>query len=73
MRARIVLAITVAIFSGTVLFAQVAADPHDYFYDDLVIWETMGLVNNLPAARPYPQQLVKAILDRVVEKGDATR
>lgn len=55
------------------LVAQVGADPLDYFYDDLVVWETMGLVNNLPQARPYPLQMVKQILNTVIEKGDRTQ
>ncbi len=54
-------------------FGQVASDPLDYFYDDLVIWETMGIVNNLPQSRPYPLPLVKSILLTVFEKGDATQ
>ncbi|HNY17478.1 MAG TPA: hypothetical protein PK542_05420 [Treponemataceae bacterium] len=73
MRARFLSILLVGLFASTTLFAQVAADPYDYFYDDLVVWETMGLVNNLPAARPYPQQLVKSILDQVIAKGDATQ
>jgi hypothetical protein len=73
MKARFIIALAAGIFAGQALFAQVACDPRDYFYDDLVVWETMGLVNNLPAARPYPQQLVKSILDRVIERGDATQ
>lgn len=55
------------------LFAQVSADPLDFFYDDLGVWETIGLVNNLPAARPYPLQLVKEILLTVIETGDVTQ
>ncbi len=73
MKARFIIALAVGLFAGQALFAQVACDPSDYFYDDLVVWETMGLVNNLPAARPYPQQLVKSILNRVIERGDATQ
>lgn len=53
--------------------AQVACDPLDYFYEDLTIWETMGIVTGLPSARPYPLQLVKEILAQVAEKGDATQ
>ena len=73
MRARFIAILLIGLFASTTLFAQVAADPYDYFYDDLVVWETMGLVNNLPAARPYPLQLVKSILDQVITKGDATQ
>lgn len=54
-------------------WAQVSADPNDYFYTDLAIWETMGLVNNLPSARPYPLQVVRKVLDAVIERGDATQ
>lgn len=73
MRARVLFALVFSLLAGTALFAQVACDPYDYFYDDLVVWETMGLVNNLPAARPYPQPLVKSILDQVIERGDSTQ
>lgn len=50
------------------IFAQVSADPNDYFYTDLSVWEAMGLVNNLPAARPYPLPLVEEILEEVINK-----
>jgi hypothetical protein len=60
-------------FISNSIFSQVAADPLDYFYSDLVIWETSGLVNNLPPARPYPLQLVKEILQTVIERGDSTQ
>jgi len=62
--------VSIALFISAGLFAQASSDPLDYFYDDLVVWETMGLVNNLPAARPYPLQIVKQILETVIEKGD---
>lgn len=51
-------------------YAQVSSDINDYFYKDLTRWETLGLVKNLPHARPYPLQLVKTILNTVIEKGD---
>jgi len=67
---RILLAMMLAGFSSA-LFAQVAADPLDFFYTDLNVWETSGIINNLPAARPYPLQMVKEILATVIEQGDA--
>jgi hypothetical protein len=67
------LSIALVCLSSAALFAQVAADPQDFFYDDLVVWETIGLVGNLPAARPYPLQLVKEILLTVIERGDSTQ
>ncbi len=66
------LVLLLACFSAG-LFAQVAADPLDFFYTDLTIWETSGIINNLPAARPYPLQMVKEILAQVIEKGDTTQ
>lgn len=71
--ARIVGALLFCLVIGAGLFAQTAADPNDFFYDDLVIWEAQGIVNNLPQARPYPLHLVKAILQQVSEKGDNTQ
>ncbi len=61
------------VLSGVALSAQVAADPHDFFYDDLTVWETMGLVKDLPAARPYPLPLVKRILAEVAARGDSSQ
>jgi len=68
-RARMLACILLAVLCAG-LAAQTAADPQDYFYTDLAVWETMGLVGNLPAARPYPLQLVKTILETVTERGD---
>lgn len=58
---------------GGMFFAQVAADPNNAFYADLQQWETTGIVGNLPAARPYPLQLVKTILEAVIEKGNTAQ
>lgn len=72
---KIRLFVFLTLFSGLSLglYAQVAADPLDFFYNDLNVWETSGLINNLPAARPYPLVMVKSILNTVIEKGDATQ
>lgn len=58
------------VFTLGFLHAQVSADPSDYFYTDLAVWEASGLVGNLPAARPYPLQMVRQILDSVIARGD---
>ncbi|MDR2630500.1 MAG: hypothetical protein LBC60_06230 [Spirochaetaceae bacterium] len=39
----------------------------DSFYEDLQIWDAMGLVPALPPLRPYPERLVKSILKTVME------
>lgn len=54
-----------AIFSNAI-FAQVAADPNDSFYEDALRWELQGLVPNLPEMRPYSLQLVKNVLETVM-------
>lgn len=66
-------AFVLLLLAGSLLFGQVAADPLDFFYEDLTIWETMGIVRNLPALRPYPLPLVKSILESVIENGDETQ
>ncbi|MBR5867079.1 MAG: hypothetical protein IKZ04_04115 [Spirochaetaceae bacterium] len=48
------------------IYAQVGVDPNDSFYDYLEVWETQGLVSNLPPLRPYPVALVKDILKQVM-------
>ena len=58
--------IFLVIFSTTSVFAQVAADPNDSFYEDALRWELQGLVPTLPEMRPYSLQLVKYILETVI-------
>ncbi|OJF75957.1 MAG: hypothetical protein BKP49_09040 [Treponema sp. CETP13] len=53
------------------LQAQVSSDPNSEFYDDVQVWETEGLVSNLPDMRPYPLTIVKKILNSVIKNGTA--
>ncbi len=57
------------IFSLSCLFAQAPIDIFDPFYDDLALWQNVGLINDSPDARPYPLQEIKRILNIVIEKG----
>ena len=52
------------------LFAQVSVDPTDRFYTQAQGWELKGYIENLPQIRPYPSNLIKSILETVMEKGD---
>ena len=61
MHKKLVLFVVLSIFTLNI-FAQVAADPNDSFYEDALRWELQGLVPNLPEMRPYSLQLVKNIL-----------
>ncbi|MDR2758264.1 MAG: hypothetical protein LBB78_02655 [Spirochaetaceae bacterium] len=47
--------------------AQSIINPVDSFYDDLQVWDAMGLVPALPPLRPYPERFVKLILQTVME------
>lgn len=58
------------LFPVLAAFAQVSADPLDFFYTDLSVWETSGIVGHLPPARPYPLPVVKNILQQVMDRGD---
>ncbi len=62
--------IVILLFASFSLSAQVACDPEDFLYQDISIWQTMGIIRPLPAARPYPLQLIKGILSDVIERGD---
>lgn len=53
------------------IFAQAAVNIFDPFYEDLSIWEGIGLINDAPNIRPYPLQEIKRILQIVIDTGDA--
>lgn len=50
----------------SVLNAQVAADPNDSFYEDALRWELQGIIPSLPEMRPYSLQLIKSVLETVM-------
>lgn len=52
---------------GSLLFAQVAADPFDNFYDQVERWENLGIIEEQPPLRPYSVDKVKQILADVIE------
>lgn len=52
--------------SSSNVFAQVGADPNTTFYEDAVRWELLGLTNSLPLLRPYPLQVVRSVLEDVI-------
>ncbi len=51
-------------------FGQIVANPNDRLYTDLELWQNRGLIGSLPPLRPYPLQLVKKVLNGVVERGN---
>ena len=65
--------VCVLLFATSTVFAQSIINPSDSFYDDLRVWETLGLVSNLPPLRPYPEPLVRDILDQVIQSDNAAQ
>ena len=57
------------IFFGLSAFSQAAVDIFDPLYEDIRIWEKIGLLNDLSSLRPYPLQEIERILNIVIEKG----
>lgn len=55
---------------GLSLFAQVGVNPEEEFYTDALAWSLKGYVKNLPLLKPYPQNIIKDILEQVSECPD---
>jgi len=53
------------------LRAQSAADIFDPFYEDLTLWEKIGLIDDAPPERPYPLQEIKRLLTVAMQNGDS--
>ena len=58
-----------SLFAAAV-FAQVSVDPKDEFYSDAVGWYQKGYVERLPQLKPYPVNIVKNILEKVIQDGE---
>ena len=61
--------IAIFIIMGLCVFSQAAVDIFDPLYEDIKIWENIGLLNDLSSLRPYPLQEIERILNIVIEKG----
>lgn len=55
----------ILLFLSVSLFTQVAADPRDPIYEDIIVWENLGLLKNLSPIRPYPLEVLSQILETV--------
>lgn len=60
------------ISSGVFVSAQISCDPSSKFYIMAQGWELRGVVDRLPSLRPYPIQVIKSIMNQVMEKGTET-
>ena len=61
--------IAIFIIMGLCVFSQAAVDIFDPLYEDIKIWEKIGLLNDLSSLRPYPLQEIERILNIVIETG----
>lgn len=51
-------------------FSQASVDVTDPFYKEAQGWELRGLTSTLPQLRPYPVNVIKRILNDVIESGN---
>lgn len=59
----------VFLFSAFCVAAQVSVDPTDRFYKEAQGWELKGYIDPLPQVRPYPANVIKSILEKVIDCG----
>lgn len=63
----IIISILCLVFS----FAQVATNPNDSIYDDILVWENLLLIPNQSPIRPYPLGIIQKILEKVMASGNS--
>ena len=63
------IALISVLFVSALAFSQASVDLNDSFYKKAQIWELKGLTSTLPQLRPYPLNVIKRILNDVIEKG----
>ncbi|MDR1748469.1 MAG: hypothetical protein LBR47_05360 [Spirochaetaceae bacterium] len=68
MKRYISLAAAVLLFCAG-LYAQSIVNPSDSFYADVQVWEALGYISNLPPLKPWPEPVVRSILDEVIARG----
>ncbi|MBQ8013463.1 MAG: hypothetical protein IJ257_03570 [Treponema sp.] len=54
-------------FIAVGVFSQASVDVNDSFYRHAQNWELRGLTSTLPQLRPYPLNVIKKILNEVIE------
>jgi hypothetical protein len=67
---KLLASIFVVLFAIAAGFSQSILDPQDSVYGDIRSWQTQGLLGVLPPLRPYPAQLVKDILEKIIATDD---
>ena len=54
---------------SSLAFAQASVEINDPFYKEAQNWELRGLTSTLPQLRPYPVNVIKRVLNDVIENG----
>lgn len=57
------------LFLSSLAFSQTSVEINDSFYNQAQVWELRGLTGTLPQLRPYPVNVIKRILNDVIENG----
>ena len=55
------------LFLSSLVFSQTSVEINDSFYNQAQVWELRGLTGTLPQLRPYPVNVIKRILNDVIE------
>ena len=69
MKKNILIFSILSLFAAAV-FSQVSVNPQDEFYSDAVGWYQKGYVGHLPQLKPYPVNIIKNILEKVMQDGE---
>ena len=69
---KIIVFLIVALFISETIFSQSSIDPSNSFYTNLERWEIMGLIEEQPPLRPYSLNLVRDILEQIIECDNET-
>ncbi len=50
-------------------YGQYSADPYEYIYRDISLWESKGYLKHVPHFRPLPEVVLIDLMERMLEKG----
>lgn len=66
---KIIASVFGVLFLSSLAFSQTSVEINDSFYNQAQVWELRGLTGTLPQLRPYPVNVIKRILNDVIENG----
>ncbi|MCQ2247550.1 MAG: hypothetical protein MJZ50_00920 [Treponema sp.] len=66
---KIFTALAIMMVSLAPAFSQMSVNPVDDFYEMVQLWQIRGIVEEVPLVRPYPVNVIKGLIEQVMEKG----